>query len=86
MATQHKPRTSPVHASASTAFFRLRALHLLLVLAGMLTPILPTSALAVVAAPQAPQLMLAKVYHPAYLRARLLGQRKIRRRARLLGW
>ena len=64
MATQHKPRTSPVHASASTAFFRLRALHLLLVLAGMLTPILPTSALAVVAAPQAPELMLAKVYRP----------------------
>jgi hypothetical protein len=56
---QHTP---PSSASAAKALFRLKALSLLLVVAGLLTPSLPTSALAVPAAPQAPQLMLAKVY------------------------
>jgi len=67
MATQHQPQTpcSPSsRASAPAAFFRLKVLQLLLVAAGLLSPALPTSALAVAAAPQAPQLMLAKVYHP----------------------
>jgi DNA ligase 1 len=64
MATQHPSRTPSSRASAPAAFFRLKALHLLLVLAGMLTPALPTSALAVAAVPQAPELMLAKVYRP----------------------
>ncbi|WP_411880424.1 DNA ligase [Polaromonas sp. YR568] len=57
-------RTNPSRVSAPATCFRLKALHLLLVFAGLLTPALPASALAVSAAPQAPQLMLAKVYHP----------------------
>ena len=64
MANQHSSPTSSSPTPTPTAFFRLKALHLLLVLAGLLTPALPTSALAVSAAPQAPDLMLAKVYRP----------------------
>jgi len=55
--------SSALHTSAPTIFFRLKALHLLLAVAGLLTPTLPTSAFAA-AAPQAPQLMLAKAYRP----------------------
>jgi DNA ligase-1 len=62
MATRHLRHTSS--SGFPAALFRLKALHLLLVFAGLLTPALPASALAVSAAPQAPQLMLAKVYHP----------------------
>lgn len=62
MAPQHLQQSHS--SSVPAAFFRLKALSLLLVVAGLLTPALPTSALAVPAAPLAPQLMLAKVYHP----------------------
>ncbi|WP_411883390.1 DNA ligase [Polaromonas sp. YR568] len=64
MTTRHIQHTPPSGASAPASFFRLKTLHLLLVFAGLLTPALPSSALAVSAAPPAPQLMLAKVYHP----------------------
>lgn len=45
-------------ASPTVGIFRLRTLHLLLALAGLLSPALPLSAAEV-----APPLMLAKVYH-----------------------
>lgn len=55
---------------APVALFRLRALHLLLVVAGLLTPVLPAvSAASAAASPAtpsmsgAPPLMLAKAYH-----------------------
>lgn len=64
MATQHPFQPPSSRALAPATFFHLKALHLLLVLAGLLTPALPTSALALAAAPQAPELMLAKVYRP----------------------
>jgi DNA ligase-1 len=65
MTSQHLLQPSCSGSSfIPAAFFRLKALSLLLVVAGLLTPALPTSALAVATAPQAPQLMLAKVYHP----------------------
>ncbi|MEO8387923.1 DNA ligase [Polaromonas sp.] len=47
---------------ANTAFFRLKTLHYLLALAGILAPALP--ALSASAVAQAPSLMLAKVYQP----------------------
>lgn len=54
-----------------TALFRLKALHLLLVVAGLLTPALPAvsaasaaASQATPAAPAAPLLMLAKAYQP----------------------
>jgi DNA ligase-1 len=66
------PRLEPPSSRipAPAAFFRLKALHLLLVVAGLLTPALPAVS-AVSAAlqaapsiPGAPPLMLAKAYHP----------------------
>lgn len=47
---------------ANTVFFRLKTLHWLLALAGLLAPALPV--LSASAAAQAPPLMLAKVYQP----------------------
>jgi len=47
------------HIPAHKALFRLKTLHLLMIFAGLLAPALP-----LLAAPDAPPLMLAKVYHP----------------------
>jgi DNA ligase 1 len=60
----HPPQIHAPRTSAPAVFFRLKALQLLLAVAGLLTPALPITAFAATAAPQAPQLMLAKAYRP----------------------
>ena len=55
-------QTPSASASPVVGIFRISTLHLLLVLAGLLTPALPLSA-----AEAAPPLMLAKVYHAGIL-------------------
>src|SRR5881397_472355 len=50
--------TPAANTSPNLGLFRTRTLHLLMALAGLLTPALPLSA-----AETAPPLMLAKVYH-----------------------
>ena len=62
--TSFSRTSASFRTSAPTAFFHLTALHLVLAIAGLLTPALPTPAFAAAAVPQAPQLMLAKAYHP----------------------
>jgi DNA ligase 1 len=56
------PQLPASRTPAPAAFFRLKALHLLLVVTGLLTPALPVPAFAGTAPQQAPQLMLAKAY------------------------
>lgn len=60
----HPPQKTRAPRTSVPTVFRLKALHLLLAVAGLLTPTLSTPAFAATAAPQAPELMLAKAYRP----------------------